>query len=361
VPAVGKRGEPGPYRRAVEGADVDAHRRGFADAVWSFLYGSDTRYTDGAPAEAGDGRVADAARRARTGPPPGSVQGPMIKKAAWTWEVPLYFWFGGIAAGSGFVALACDLAGDDRSAATARKVSLAALAPSPLLLIADLGRPERFLHMLRIFKPRSPMSMGAWCLTAYGNLLAAAVAADFTGRRREARVLGAAAAGLGAYLGSYTGVLLASTAVPVWARSRMLLGPIFVATATATGAAATRLVLVAGGLKQGHPTRIALGRVETGAMATELLLSEINRRRLGRLGDALDEGGAGRLFTAAKWGVRVGLALRFARGRGVAVHHVASGLYLASGLAFRYAWVAAGRRSALDDRAVAEMAREHGS
>ena len=185
----------------------------------------------------------------------------------WTWEVPLYFWFGGIAAGSSFVALACDLAGDERSAAVARKVALGALAPSPVLLILDLGRPERFVNMLRIFKPRSPMSMGAWALTLFGNLAAAAVGADLLGRRAAAQRIGAANAIVGGYLGSYTGVLLASTAVPVWARSRLFLGPIFVSTAAATGAAACRLALVADGLPVGHPTRRALGTVETGAMA----------------------------------------------------------------------------------------------
>jgi formate-dependent nitrite reductase membrane component NrfD len=259
------------------------------------------------------------------------------------------------------VALACDLAGDSASAATARKVSLAALAPSPLLLIADLGRPARFLNMLRIFKPRSPMSMGAWCLTLFGNLMAAAVGADLLGRRREARAIGAAAAVVGGYLGSYTGVLLGSTAVPLWARSRLFLGPIFVSTATATGAAACRLALVATGVPEGHPTHIALGRVETGAIATELALSTINERRLGRLSAALHQGAAGRTFSAAKWSVRAGLALRLLRRRGGPVtHHVASCLYLGGGLAFRYAWVAAGRHSARDDRAVADAARGMG-
>ena len=104
---------------------------------------------------------------------------------------------------------------------------------------------------------------------------------------------------LGGYLGSYTGVLLAATAVPLWARSRIFLGPIFVSTATVTGAAATRLVLSATGQRPvDHPTRIALNRLEAGAMLAELTLSIVNERRLGRAGDALSEGRAGRLFRA---------------------------------------------------------------
>jgi hypothetical protein len=352
-PALGTPASPAFGEKS--GEQVELHIGEWKDGRWSYLYGEDTGYR-GAEADLEDVRAA--AKQAREGELPKIIQGPIINPPVWTWEVPLYFWFGGIAAGSSFVALACDLTGDDRSAAVARKVALGALGPSPVLLILDLGRPERFVNMLRIFKPRSPMSMGAWALTLFGNLAAAAVGADLLGRRTAAQRLGAANAVVGGYLGSYTGVLLAATAVPVWARSRLFLGPIFVSTAAATGAAACRLALVATGLPVGHPTRRALGHVETGAMTAELLLSIINERKLGRLASGLEEGHPGQLFKLAKWAVRTGLALRFARGRGPWVHHVASVLYLGAGLAFRYAWVSAGRRSARHDEVVAQMARE---
>jgi formate-dependent nitrite reductase membrane component NrfD len=354
TPATGTPGQPAFGTRG--SGKVALHVGEWRDGRWSYLYGDDTAYRETPADEAG---VAEAARRQRGGEAvPEIVQGPVMKAPVWTWEVPLYFWLGGIAAGSSFVALACDLAGDEDSAATARKVALAALVPSPPLLIADLGRPERFYKMLRVFKPRSPMSMGVWALTAFGNLAAAAVGADLLGRRRTAKALGGANAIVGGYLGSYTGVLLASTAVPVWARSRLFLGPIFVATATATGAATCRFVLIAQGLPVGHPTREALGKVERGAMAAELLLSLANERRLGPVAEALETGTPGRLFSAAKWSVRLGLWLGYGRRRGgPVVHHVASALYLAAGLMFRYAWVKAGPVSAQDDRVVAEMAR----
>jgi formate-dependent nitrite reductase membrane component NrfD len=346
TPATGKPGEPA-WRTRARDAGVALSRGRFQDMRWSYLFGRETSY-------AKESRAEDPTRQ----PSADEVNGPMLKAPVWTWEVPLYFWFGGVAAGSSFVAFACDLAGDHHSARIARKVSLAALLPSPPLLVSDLGRPARFANMLRVVKPRSPMNMGAWCLTLFGALGSGAVAADLLGRPRIARGLGGANAVVGGYLGSYTGVLLAATAVPLWARSRMFLGPIFVCTATATGAAACRLALVATGLPSGHRTRTALGTVETGAIGAELLLSTINERRLGRLGEALETGRAGRLFRAAKWGVRAGVALRFLRARGgVAVHHVASVLYLAAGLAFRYAWVEAGKISARDDEAVALMSR----
>ena len=360
TPALGTRGQPGSYRRAEEGAGVALHDPHWGDMRWSFLYerGENHYREDGVPGTAE--RVAAANRRARAGTDvPSAQQGPMMKPAVWTWEIPLYFWLGGIASGSSFVALACDLSGDSRSAATARKVALAAVAPCPVLLIMDLGRPARFLNMLRIFKPRSPMSLGAWCLFAFGNLSGLAVAADVLRLRTPARRIGAVNAGLGAYLGSYTGVLLSATAVPVWARSKNYLGPIFVATATATGASAVRLVLVARGMDEDHPTRKALGRIETGAMAVELALSTVLERRLGRVGQALGEGAANRLFEIGKYSVRAGIASRLFSGRryGTAASHTASALFLLGGLAFRYAWVHAGRASTHDDEAVALTAR----
>lgn len=356
TPALGTRGEPGLYRRAVEGAAVQLAKRGFADSRWSYIYGADTDYRRSKAKL--NGQVPAAAQRMRGGEEiPEVVQGPVMKPAVWTWEIPLYFWIGGIATGSSFIAAACDVVGDTRSASIARKVTLAAIGPAPVLLVMDLGRPGRFLNMLRIFKPRSPMSMGAWCLVGFSLQSGLSVAADILGRRGLAKAFGAGTAVFGTYLGSYTGVLLASTAVPVWARSRLYLAPIFVATAAATGAAANRLVLVAAGTPEGHPTRTALGRIETTAMATELALSHYNEKRLGSLGHSLEQGRPGVLFQGAKWAVRAGLALRLLHRRLPAEHHVASLLYLGAGLAFRYAWVGAGRTSAGDDEEVARTAR----
>jgi len=358
TPALGVPGQPGTWRRAAAGAAVALHRRSWEDARWSSIFRRDTRY---AQAEPPDPELIHAAnRRGRGGEPPEVVQGPMMKAPVWTWEVPLYFWFGGMAAGASFVALACDVAGDDRSARVARKVALAALVPSPPLLIADLGRSERFHHMLRIFKPRSPMSMGSWCLSVFVGLGAAAVGADLLGREREAKALGAANAVAGGYLGSYTGVLLASTAVPVWARSKWLLGPIFVSTATLTGAATVRLTLSALGQDEDHPSQRALLLTENGAMAAELVLSGINHHRRGRLANVLEDGAGARWFSGAKWLARLGLGLRVARrrrdvgrGAGAWLNHGASVAFMGAALCFRYAWVRAGRSSAHDDEAVA--------
>jgi hypothetical protein len=144
----------------------------------------------------------------------------------------------------------------------------------------------------------------------------------------------------------------------VWARSRAFLGPIFICTAVATGAAANRLVLAATGAKVNHPTRRALGTVETIAMGAELALSTVNEKRLGDLAKGLEHGRPGVLFRFAKVAVGAGLAVRLARGRGGPLpQHAASALFLSAGLAFRLAWVGAGRTSATDDAAVAQASR----
>ena len=357
APALGTRGEPASWRRAVEGGEVELARPLWGDADSSYIFGEDTGYVG---AEPGEGEVTAANLRVRSGSRPTPVQGPVIHAPVWTWEVPVYFWVGGIASGAAFCALAADLAGDGWTASVARKVALGAVLPAPPLLIADLGRSGRFLNMLRILKPRSPMNLGAWCLAAFSASGAAAVGADLLGWRKVARGSGGAQAVLGSYLGSYTGVLLATTAVPLWARSRLFLGPIFVATATATGAAATRLTLAAAGQAEDHPSHVALAHLEAAAILSELMLSMVNERRLGRAGAVLSRGDSGALFRMAKTLVATGLVLpRIARRRGAGrrAQNAASLLYLAGGLAFRLAWVEAGKASARDDEAVALMAR----
>ncbi|MBO0768188.1 MAG: polysulfide reductase NrfD [Solirubrobacterales bacterium] len=336
-PAVGKSGGPGSWKRAVKDGAVALHARDWADAKWSSIFARDSAYAaDSADPEA----IAAANLRGRG--TEGEIQGPMMKPAVWTWEVPTYFWFGGMAAGASFVAFACDLSGDHDSAVLARRVALGALMPCPPLLVADLGRPERFHHMLRIFKPRSPMSMGSWCLSLFGGIAFSAVVSDLLERPRLARFLGALSVPVGAYLGSYTGVLLASTAVPVWKQSARFLGPIFVSTATLTGAGAVRLTV------SSHQTKTALARVEDAAVTAELVLSAINRRRLGSL--AVE----GPWFSRAQWLVRGGLAARLCR-----LNPLASVCFMGAALCYRFGWVRAGHASATDDAAVASTARLH--
>ena len=89
---------------------------------------------------------------------------PLLKRPKWRWEIALYFFFEGVSAGSFLLGALADLSGNKclrKLARTAYDVSFLTLLPCPPMLIADLGRPERFHHMLRLFKPTSPMNLGA--------------------------------------------------------------------------------------------------------------------------------------------------------------------------------------------------------
>src|SRR5919107_5259449 len=106
----------------------------------------------------------------------------VIKEPTWTWEIPSYFFAGGLAGASSGLALTARLTGNDELARRAHLAALGGAAISPVLLIWDLGRPERFYEMLRVFKPTSPMNLGTWILTVFGSTTGIAVAHDLFGR-----------------------------------------------------------------------------------------------------------------------------------------------------------------------------------
>ena len=252
-PAVGTRGSPpagGGRSRALRGVA----RPAWGDARWSYLYGREgaARYGSDRPA---DGEVAAAARRMRGGREvPVPALGPFINPPVWTWEVPVYFWFGGMATGSSFAALPRDVAGDHRAAALARKVLAGGRAA--VRAAARCSTSGGRCASCTCCGSSSRARRCRWARgasTAFSNGSVAPWPPTSSGARALARAAGAATGVIGTYLGSYTGVLLAATAVPVWARSRAFLPAIFICTAAATGAAANRLALAATGRPAGRP------------------------------------------------------------------------------------------------------------
>ena len=194
-------------------------------------------------------------------PKPATYYGrPMMKKPTWKWFIPLYFFLGGVAGGVAMIGTMVEFLGGSRHRSTVRHARYLALVLGilcPLPLIIDLGRPKRFHHMLRVFKVTSPLNVGTWILTGFGMLsgvLAARQAADdnFIIRRRSSlgrllrviptRPFSALHGLFGLALGSYTGVLLAVTAVPLWQSWGVMLGPLFISDALTTGAAALNLI-----------------------------------------------------------------------------------------------------------------------
>ncbi len=89
---------------------------------------------------------------------------PLLKKPHWEWEVVVYLFMGGLMGGSGMLIFVADHRKDAALERTARYAAFILAATCPLVLIKHLGRPERFHHMLRIFKLKSVMSMGVWGL-----------------------------------------------------------------------------------------------------------------------------------------------------------------------------------------------------
>lgn len=153
---------------------------------------------------------------------------PLLKEPPWTWEVPLYFFVGGAAGAAAVIGAIADYTGADRELVRhARWIAAAGSVISPALLIADLGRPERFLAMLRVFKPQSPMSVGVWTLLGFSTGASAAAFAGFLRERYgpslPLKVLEnagqAASLAFGLPFSNYTGVLIGATAIPVWNRN----------------------------------------------------------------------------------------------------------------------------------------------
>src|SRR5205085_2041411 len=192
---------------------------------------------------------------------------PILAQPTWGHQIAAYFFLGGISSGAFVLGALAGLAGGERRrqlSRTAQYVSCATVLPCAPLLIADLGRPALFQHMLRIFKPSSPMNLGAWTLTVHGAMATITAARLLTGEDRlplgvcNTPLLGSiarllperplAVAGLPSALtlGGYTGVLLGTTSVPVWSTSP-LLGALFMASSLSTGAAATNLAAALNG------------------------------------------------------------------------------------------------------------------
>jgi polysulfide reductase-like protein len=270
---------------------------------------------------------------------------PVIKPPVWTSEVPLYFFTGGLAGASAGLGLLAGLRGDDELARRAWGASLAGIAVSPPLLISDLGRPERFLNMLRMLKVTSPMSVGSWVLAAAAPAVGVSAVNAWTGRfPRIARFARPAAAGLGLPLSTYTAALLANTSVPVWHEARGRLPFVFAAGA---GASAGGVAVAVTPADAAAPAR----RLVVGASIAELIAIKGMYRGLGGLGEPYREGPAGRFARVGQALTAAGAAVVGAGARRSRAAGVAGGALVAAGaLAERFSVFHAGRQSAADPK-----------
>jgi formate-dependent nitrite reductase membrane component NrfD len=281
---------------------------------------------------------------------------PMLKQPKWGWEIAVYFFCEGVSAGSYLLATLAELFGKGRFNRLTRAgylTSFATLLPCPPLLIADLGRPERFHHMLRVVKPTSPMNLGAWALSGYGAAVIANTALQIINTDTNAMVpasIGAMGLPFALTMLSYPGVLLATTSTPVWSKSRFL-GALMAASSVSTGAAATSLALTLIGDGDANSQK-ALAKIQTTAHVAETAAL---------VAYVVSEGEAAAPLVKReyKWhfwvgAVGVGLvvpSLIAKRSKSRTARVIGSALTLFGGLALKWAITHAGKKSAVDNKA----------
>lgn len=229
----------------------------------------------------------------------GSYYGrPVVKKPVWQErDIAGYLFTGGVAAGSALLAAGADLTGRPAMRRSARLTSLAALAVSGVALVHDLGRPERFANMLRVFKPTSPMSVGSWMLTAFAAPVGLAAISETPVAPRIvgalARPAGLAAAAIAPAIATYTAVLICDTAVPSWHAAYPEMPFMFAGSALAGSAGLSLLMSPV-------PENAPAARAAALGSALELAASHRMESRLGLVGEPYGEGKAGVKLRAAK-------------------------------------------------------------
>jgi hypothetical protein len=282
---------------------------------------------------------------------------PIIKAPVWRHDIAAYLFTGGLAAGSALIAAAADLTGRPALRRAGRLTALGALGASTYFLINDLGRPGRFHHMLRVAKPTSPMSVGTWILTAFGAsagiagvgelapLLPRSGAAGLARRVLPAagRAGGLAAAGLAPALATYTGVLLADTAVPSWHEAYPELPFVFVGSALASAAG---MGLLAAPLDETGPVR----RLAVAGAALELAGAHSVETRMGLLSQPYREGRAGRLLRTGRALTIAGVAGALLGRRSRVVSALSGAALLAASVATRFGIFEGGVASAKDPK-----------
>jgi formate-dependent nitrite reductase membrane component NrfD len=270
---------------------------------------------------------------------------PVVKEPVWQPEIPGYFFTGGISGASAVMHVAAKVAGYEKLERVTLYVGAATELANPLLLISDLGRPERFHHMLRVFKVTSPMSVGSWLLFFSSGATLTSAFLRLVGILKPVQVTAdVASAVLGGPLATYTGALIANTSIPVWSEARHEL-PVLFGTSALASAGSAALLFVSPA--EAGPAR----RLAVAGAAGELVTMEAMQRRLGFVGEVYKQGQAGTFARVSKLCAGAGAALLAARGGKSRVAAVAgASLLLAGELALRWSVFRAGFQSARDPR-----------
>lgn len=292
----------------------------------------------------------------------------------WEWYyIAMYFYLGGVSAGAYLIGSLLELLRKERFqiiSKTAYYIAFPLIAVTPFLLIADLGSPLRFWHLFFYTKDgipymnhTSPLSVGTWALLIYGgmsflsflNVLVEDGRLKSPGlmkihtlfNRIPHRVYAVVGSFFGFFVAGYTGVLVNTTARPLWEATDPLIGPIFIVSAASTGAAAIVLYLI----KQKTGTSDIFENLETfdrAAMILEIALIVAMIAIAGRYAAPLLTGFYGVLFLGGTvlLGILVPLWLGWRGGKpGAAANPVMANavLVLFGGLMLRISLVQAGQ------------------
>ncbi|MGI4828254.1 MAG: NrfD/PsrC family molybdoenzyme membrane anchor subunit [Janthinobacterium lividum] len=295
---------------------------------------------------------------------PGYYGLPILKRPAWKWEIAIYFFFEGISGGAYVLCTMASLidAKKHRNAIQiGRFLSFLTMLPCPPLLIVDLGRPERFHHMLRIWKKTSPMNHGAWALSGYGivasflTLLAwpaaklpfgfGSPALRFMQRYMPERAIGVLGMPFALTMVSYPGVLLSTTANPVWSHSHFL-GSLFACSSMNSGSAAMTLCNY---FSEDHKLHKTLSRFEDVATIAEAAALGLYLGGLKKASRPLFKGRQAKLFLFGALGLGIVAPAILRRSKSKAIHAgLAPLLTIIGSLSLKWSITYAGQESAMD-------------
>ena len=277
---------------------------------------------------------------------------PVIKEPVWQApDVPAYLFLGGLAGASSVLAAGSQLSGHRELARSAKVSALGAISLSAVALVHDLGRPSRFVNMLRVFKPSSPMSVGSWLLAGYGPVAGAAAVAEVTGILPAAGTAATLGAGLlGPAIATYTAALICDTAVPSWHAGYREMPYVFAGSAAS---AAGGLGLLTTRSADANPAR----HLAVLGAAVELVAKQQLIRRLAAtpglessrgLAEPYEAGRAGAVLRAAEVLTAAGLAGAVLGRRSRVVSVLAGASLVAASAMTRYGIFEAGLASARD-------------
>jgi len=285
---------------------------------------------------------------------------PLLPQPVWKWMVPTYYFVGGVTGAALVMSAAAQVRGEFPGRRPLMRscqwIALGGSGMSAVLLIADLGRPERFAHMLRVFRPTSPMNMGAWILTSTGVAVPGALLlqsrSGLLGGIGSA--CGLVAGLLGAILATYTGVLVSNSSVPIWQASRHMMPVSFGASAMASLGSILQLTPAAG---QGRRIAATFGRIGQIAELVSCAVMERQASRVERVGRPFRQDVSGAMWRTAAGLTAASVMLAVLPGKSRTKRIATSVLGVLGSALMRFSIEQLGKASARDARASFQQQR----